>query len=394
MLINNIPVNHWEDKFEVMKVNRILTDIICDRFSSSNKIVVIYGARQTGKTTLAKDVIGRISQKSLLINADEMKYIDVLSSRDLSLIKSLVQGYDVLFIDEAQRIPDIGLNLKIIYENLPDLKVIVTGSSSLSLFENVKESLAGRKWVFQLYPISINEIKGTLSPYQLDNMLGELMIYGSYPEVYTTSNHAQKQEILEDIVNAYLYKDIFELADIKHKYKIRDLLKLLAWQIGSIVSINELSNRLGISRVAIENYIDMLEQSFVIFRLPSLSSNPRNEISKSVKIFFTDLGIRNALISNFNSFDLRNDIGALWENFVIVERMKRQEYQRKQSTKYFWRTYSGAELDLVEERDGNYYGYEIKYKKAKVKPPAKWVAYYPGSQYTYVNRDNYLEFIG
>ena len=270
----------------------------------------------------------------------------------------------------------------------------MTGSSSLGLFEKVKESLAGRKWVFQLYPISVNEIKNNLTPFELNDKLGELMIYGSYPEVYTTTNHVEKQEILEDIVNAYLYKDIFELADIKHKYKIRDLLKLLAWQIGSIVSLNELSNRLGISRVAIENYIDMLEQSFVIFRLPSLSNNPRNEISKSVKIYFTDLGIRNALISNFSAIDLRNDIGVLWENFVIVERMKSYEYQRKQATRYFWRTYSGSELDLVEERDGGYHGYEIKYKKAKFKPPAKWVNYYPGSEYTYVNQDNYLEFVG
>jgi predicted AAA+ superfamily ATPase len=377
-----------------MIINRTLTDIICDRIAESNKINVIYGARQTGKTTMAKDVISRLGQKSLLVNADEMKYIDVLSSRDSSQLGAFIQGYNVLFIDEAQRIPNIGVNLKIIYENFPYLKVLVTGSFSLSLFEKVKESLAGRKWVFQLYPISINELKNTLTPFQLNEKLGELMVYGSYPEVYVTNNHIQKQNLLDDIVNAYLYKDIFELADIKHKYKIRDLLKLLAWQIGSIVSLNELSNRLGISRVAIENYIDMLEQSFVIFRLPSLSNNPRNEISKSVKIYFTDLGIRNALINNFNSFDLRNDIGALWENFVIVERMKTFEYQRKQATRYFWRTYSGTELDLVEERDGGYFGYEIKYKKAKVNPPAKWVHNYPGSEYKYVNRDNYLEFIG
>jgi len=377
-----------------MKVKRTLTDIICDRLNSSNKIVVIYGARQTGKTTIAKDVIVQLGQKTLSLNADEMKYVDILSSRDFTQIQSLVDGYDVLFIDEAQRIPNIGINLKIIFENLPNLKVLVTGSSSLGLFEKVKESLAGRKWVFQLYSISINEMKHSLSVFQIKEKLNELMIYGSYPEVFVTKNHNQKQEILDDIVNAYLYKDIFELADIKHKYKIRDLLKLLAWQVGSIVSLNELSNRLGISRVAIENYIDMLEQSFVIFRLPSLSNNPRNEISKSVKIYFTDLGIRNALISNFNAFDLRNDIGALWENFVIVERMKSLEYQRKQSTQYFWRTYSGTELDLVEERDGNYYGVEIKYKKSKIKPPAKWVNYYPGAEYKYVNLDNFLDFIG
>ncbi|OGQ50108.1 MAG: AAA family ATPase, partial [Deltaproteobacteria bacterium RIFCSPLOWO2_02_FULL_47_10] len=276
-----------------MIVERKISDEVIKKVKNTNKIILLYGARQVGKTTLAKDIISKLGLKTLFINADEQKYNDILSSRALDRIESLVSGYQLVFIDEAQRITDIGLNLKIMVDGLPSLKIIATGSSSFELANKVSESLTGRAWTFNLYPLAVCELKKLYNEFELKSKLDDLLVFGGYPEVFTTVNHREKQNLLEEIGRSYLYKDILELATVKHSSKIKDLLKLLAFQIGSEVSINELSNSLNISRDTTERYMDLLEKSFVIFRLKGFSRNLRKEVTKMDKIFFYDLGIRN-----------------------------------------------------------------------------------------------------
>lgn len=353
---------------------------------------MIYGPRQAGKTTLSKHIIQEIGLKTLIINADQSKYIDVLSSRDLGKLRSLVAGYELLFIDEGQRIPEIGINLKILHDELPELKILVTGSSSFLLAGRVSESLAGRKKVFTLLPVSMGELAGIYNPFELNDQLEERIIFGSYPEVITTVNHFEKEEYLRDISSSFIFKDILELEMIKYPLKIRDLLKLLAYQIGSQVSIHELGTKLGMNRDTVERYLFLLEQSFVIFKLPSFSHNPRKEISKSQKYYFYDTGIRNILIDNMKFLNDRNDTGVLWENFIIAERRKYLLYNQKNVNCYFWRTYSGTEIDYVEEIIEEYFAYEIKSGKSKTRIPVSWSGEY-GSNFQIINKENYLGFI-
>jgi len=330
--------------------------------------------------------------KSLMINADQLKYIDILSSRDLKQLQSLVSGYQLLFIDEGQRIPEIGMNLKIIHDEIPDLKVLVTGSSSFLLSNRVAEALTGRKKIHTLLPVSMKELAGEYNTFELNEQLNERLIYGMYPEVITTANKIEKEEYLREITTSYLYKDILELETIRYPMKIRDLLKLLAYQMGSQVSIHELGNTLKLNRETVERYLYLLEQSFIIFPMNAFSRNPRNEVSKSVKYFFYDNGIRNMLIDNMAGLNDRNDIGALWESFIIAERKKKLLYEQYHVNTYFWRTYSGAELDFVEEKNNELTAFEIKYKKPRTKAPKAWADNY-GTAYHCITRENYLEFV-
>lgn len=361
--------------------------------SQSNKIVIIYGARQVGKTTLANQIIDRLGLKTLKINADEKKYHDILSSRDLDKIKSLVSGYELLFIDEAQRIENIGINLKILADGLKDLKIIVTGSSSFELANKIKEPLTGRVWTYTLYPLSFLELSASRNEFELNGCLDNFLIAGAYPEVFTTENLKDKKKLLEEIASSYLYKDILELESIKKSEKIYKLLKLLAFQVGREVSINELSDSLDMSSEMVRRYIDLLEKSFVIFRLSALSKNLRKEIAKKDKIYFHDLGIRNVLIDNLNSLDNRNDQGVLFENFLVAERIKKISYQEITAASYFWRAYTGSEIDYVEDREGKYDVYEFKYGKSAVRRPQKFFEMYSKSEFTVVNRENFLKFI-
>jgi len=294
---------------------------------SSNKIVIIYGARQVGKTTLANQIITKLDLKTLKINADERKYNDVLSSCDLAKLKSLVAGYELLFIDEAQRIENIGVNLKILADNLKDLKIIVTGSSSFDLANKIKEPLTGRTWTYNLYPLSFLELSESYNQFELKELLDNFLIFGAYPEIFTSENMKDKKKLLEEITQSYLYKDILELDSIKKSDKLYKLLKLLAWQIGQEVSLTELSNSLDLSYKVVEKYIELLEKSFVIYRLSAFSKNLRKEVSKKNKIYFYDLGIRNALIDNLKPISDRNDLGQLFENFLISERLKKLSYK-------------------------------------------------------------------
>ena len=374
-------------------VHRLYEKIIAEQMRLDNRIIIIYGPRQVGKTTLARLIIEKFEGKILQINADDVDYADVLSSRSLNKMRQLIDGYDLVFIDEAQQIPDIGINLKILYDSLPHLKIIVTGSSSFDLANKIQEPLTGRSWIFQLMPISVSELNLQYNRFELNNMLEDSLIFGNYPALLNIENRELKVNYLQEIVRSYLFKDVLTIGSIKYPPKLRDLVRLLAFQIGSTVSLNELANTLQIARDTVQNYIDLLEKTFVIFRLSGYSRNLRKEIVRQDKIFFYDLGIRNAVIENFAPLSNRNDGGALWENYLIVERMKSQTYRRQGANRYYWRTYTGAELDYVEEREGLVKGFEFKFNQKIARAPQSWTETYPEAAFETINRDNYLDFL-
>jgi uncharacterized protein len=374
-----------------MKIKRDLFETLTNEFSSGKNIILLYGARQTGKTTLSNDVLSQLPGKILYINADEIKYHDVLSSRDLRKLTLLTEGSDIVFIDEAQRIPDIGINLKIIHDQMPGIKLLVTGSSSLDLAGKVREPLTGRTSSYRLYPISLSELRRDMNVFELQNRLEEFMIFGLYPGIFHLNSSAQKEKYLEELASSYLYKDVLELAFIKNASKITQLLKLLALQIGSEVSLHELGKNLGLSNETVSSYIDLLEQSFIIFQLGGFSRNLRKEITKRRKIYFWDTGIRNSLLNNHSPLKLRNDSGNLWENFMVAERLKFLNNTQQRASSYFWRTYTGAEIDYVEERQGELFAYEIKFNKEILKAPVSWVENY-GDNFNCISRNNFHEF--
>lgn len=376
-----------------MMISRALLPIILNKIKSSNKGVVVYGARQAGKTTLVEELIGKLDLRTLTVNADQSKFLDILSSRSLEKISSLVAGYELLFIDEAQRIPEIGVNLKIILDNITKLKLIVTGSSSLDLASKISEPLTGRVWTYRLYPISFLEISKLHNKTELQTHLEERLVFGSYPEIFSLKGNDIKKEYLQNLSDAYLYKDLLEVGGLKNTAKIRDLLKLLAFQIGSQVSLSELGSTLNMSKDTVARYLDFLEKSFIVFRLKGLSRNLRKEVYKMDKVYFYDTGVRNIIIDNLKPLKDRNDVGQLWENFLIVERMKSLAYTQKKASIYFWRTYTGAELDYIEELGGVLTGYEFKYGSKKPKVPAGWLTAYPEAKFRPINKESYLNFI-
>lgn len=377
-----------------MKIIRVLEQQISQRLDQSNKGIVIYGPRQAGKTTLVNDLLLQKSWRTLVVNGDRRgEWWDMLVSRDLAQFKVLLGGYRAIFVDEAQRIPEIGLILKIILDEFPNMKVIVTGSSSLDLASKVSEPLTGRVTTYRLYQISIAELAGIYTGYELRESLNERLIFGSYPEIFSLHGAEAKADYLRNLTDSYLYRDLLEFGGIRNSSKIRDLLKLLAFQIGSQVSLTELANTLELSRMTVERYIDLLEKSFVVFRLSGLSRNLRKEVSKMDKIYFYDVGVRNTVIGNLNSLQSRDDAGRLWENFLMIERKKRLEYEGTLYAHYFWRLTTGAELDLVEETGGKLTGFEFKYSQKIVKAPQSWAKIYPGSEFKTINRQNYLDFV-
>lgn len=377
-----------------MKIVRaIMKDILSD-MQHGSKGVVIYGPRQVGKTTLVNDILTELKMETLVLNGDQRGgWWDSLTSRELIKIRLLVSGYQAIFVDEAQRIPEIGLSLKIILDNFPTLKVIVTGSSSLDLASKISEPLTGRINSYKLFPISQGELATVNKPIEREHALEERLIFGSYPELINITSYEAKIKYLRNLTDAYLFKDLLEFGDIRNSSKIRDLLQLLAFQIGSQVSLTELATKLELSRTAVERYIDLLEKSFVIFRLSGFNRNLRKEVTKMDKIYFYDLGIRNVLIDNLNFLSQRDDEGKLWENFLIVERIKTQSYLGSLSSFYYWRLTSGAELDFVEEQNGQLTGFEFKFGKKIVLAPHSWTNTYPQAQFICVNRANWQEFV-
>jgi len=376
-----------------MYIARKIYQSIQDKLLSSDKIVILYGPRQVGKTTLVQNILDNLPFKKLIINADEKVYSDILSSRDLSQMELLVKGYDLIFIDEAQRIPNIGINLKLLHDSFPKLKIIATGSSSFELANQVKEPLTGRTWTFTLFPIAIQELANLYNPFELSQKLPEYLVYGSYPEIFSIPNRREKISYLNELSSSYLYKDILELTSIRHTSKVNDLLRLLAFQVGSEVSLSELGSSLSMSKETVATYIDLLEQAFVVFRLSGFSKNLRKEVTKMDKIYFYDLGIRNTVINQLNPLNQRDDVGKLWENFLMIERKKLLAYQSIYAGSYFWRTYTGAELDYIEERDGKLYGYEFKYGKKIPKPPKTWLDTYQNASYRCINQENFHSFV-
>ncbi len=358
------------------------------------KVIVIYGPRRCGKTTLLKHYLKqRGSEGALFVNGEDITVHEYLSSQSIETLKRFVGNAKLLVVDEAQKVPHIGLNLKLIVDHIEGIEVVATGSSSFDLARNVGEPLTGRKYTLPLYPLAQLEIAQIENPHETTAHLESRLIYGSYPEVVTMGGDRERERYLKEIVSSYLYKDILELDGIRHADKLVRLLQLLAFQIGGEVSFTELGTQLGISKNTVERYLDLLEKAFVVFRLSGFSRNLRKEVSKNPRYYFIDVGIRNALISNFNPLSLRDDVGMLWENYIVVERRKRLAYLQIPSNDFFWRTYDRKEIDLVEERGGKLFGYEIKWGVGKAKPPTEWLKSYKNASFERIGRENYLAFI-
>lgn len=374
-------------------IPRIIEKLIIEKLLHTTKSVILYGPRQVGKTTLANHILDQLKFKTLRIDGDEKIYSDILSSRDLNKIDQLIQGYEVLFIDEAQRIENIGINLKIIIDHHPEMKILATGSSSFDLANKISEPLTGRIWSFHLFPISCEELLLQSTPFEYHRNLETYLLYGSYPELFSYPLEKDKIAYLQQISQASLYKDILEFADIKHASKITKLLQLLAYQAGNEVSLSELGNSLELSKETVNRYIDLLEKSFVIFRLGGFNRNLRKEVSKMDKIYFYDLGIRNSLVGNFTPLHLRNDSGSLWENFLIIERMKYNHYHQHYKNTYFWRVYTGAEIDYIEEGEGKLHAYEFKWKQKSSRSGDSWLKAYPDANFSLIHQENYIPFI-
>ena len=361
------------------------------------KIAILYGARRVGKTFLSKQILEkqeRAGKKCSYINCELInvkKNLETLNEQDL---KKYLGEVDFVVLDEAQNIKNAGLVLKILIDTYPEIQILATGSSSFDLANQVGEPLVGRKREFILYPLSMLEIIENSNFQTVSGNLNSILQYGLYPSVYTKSFSDAKDEI-QEIASSYLYKDILMFENIKNSSLLIDLLQLLALQVGNEVSYNELAIKLGINTRTVEKYIDLLEKCFIVFSLRALRRNLRNEVSrKSKKIYFYDLGIRNALINNFNPPVVRSDAGALWENFCIIERMKYNQSRQKSVNKYFWRMYSGQEVDYIEEYSGRFDGFEFKYSpKAKFKKPAIFLGNYENSSVKVIDSENWSEFL-
>jgi len=359
------------------------------------KVVVLYGPRQVGKTTLCKELIDSCPLRSKFINADELIYREALSSQSSQRLGEVLGNAELLIIDEAQRVPEIGLNLKIMVDMFPHAKIIATGSSSFDLANRISEPLTGRALTYTLFPISYREISETLGKLVSRSQLERWLIWGGYPAIVSTDNPVLREQLLGNLVGSSLYRDILELDGIRRSDKIINLLRLLAFQIGSEVSIAELATNLAMHRQTIEKYLELLEKSFVIFRVDGFSRNLRKEISKNSRYYFYDIGIRNSLIQNFNPLTLRQDVGQLWENFLVVERRKANQYSGRTVNSYFWRTYDQKEIDCIEEFGGKLLGYEIKWTAGNIRKTVsnEFSLAYPESILQLINRDNFEDFI-
>ncbi len=364
-----------------------------DDYLTENKVLLILGPRQVGKTTLLKNFLQKTKLKCKLVSGENIIVQDVLSSQNFDRIKEFAEGYDLLAIDEAHKIKGVGLGLKIIVDNIPGIKVIATGSSSFELLGQTGEPLTGRKRTLMLFPVAQLELNKIYNKFELKENLRDYLVFGSYPEVLTQKSRNRKIEILHELTESYLLKDILEFERIKGSRYLFNLLRMLAYQVESQVSFNELAQNLGVDVKTVARYIDLLKKSFILYEVQGYSRNLRKEITKKSKYYFYDNGVRNALIANFNDLDLRNDVGALWENFIFVERLKKREYKGIFANVYFWRTWDKQEIDLIEEREGKLFAYEIKWSKRKVKVPSQWEAAYRDSEFKVITKDNYLEFI-
>jgi uncharacterized protein len=375
-------------------IQRFLLPKITDALAPG-KVTVLYGPRQVGKTTLVTELMRIIPEPSRYVNADELLYREALGSQDRRVLRDLIGNSRVLVIDEAQRVPNIGLNLKIMIDNNPHISVVATGSASFDLANQVSEPLTGRKLTFTLYPVSYGEISASRGAFEARAQLERWMIWGGYPEIVAAESATTRTRLLGELVGSYLYRDILMFDGIRHSDKLVDLLRLLAFQIGHEVSLAELASSLALSRGTVGKYLDLLEKVFVVFRVGGFSRNMRKEISKNPRYYFFDNGVRNALINNYNSLSLRDDVGQLWENYLMVERRKANHYADRFANTYFWRTYDQKEIDCIEEREGKLFAYEFKWQgNVREATRREFVDAYPSAKVTTVTRDNFTDFLG
>lgn len=344
---------------QLMKIKRLLEQKL-PSLIQPGKVLVVYGPRRVGKTTLVKDFLKEYQGPYRFMNGEELSSQELLSQQNSAQLGQLISAVSLLVIDEAQRVPNIGLNLKILIDSFPHISIVATGSASLDIASKVEESLTGRKKTILLYPISFNELIQTYGAVDVKKQLNRWLIWGSYPETISIKSEEERSRYLDELAGSYLYKDILELDGVRHANKIVGLLRLLAFQIGNEVSLTELAGNLALNRKTVERYLDLLEKSFVIFRLGGFSRNLRKEIIKNSRYYFYDNGVRNSLIQNFSQLSLRNDVGQLWENYLMIERLKYLDYSEQRVNRYFWRTYDKKEIDLIEESGGVLHGYEFK----------------------------------
>lgn len=373
----------------IMKyLNRELTDQILNKLQA-NKVVIVYGARRVGKTMLVENILRQINEPVLILNGEDINAHDKLANRSIENYKQIVGTHKLVYIDEAQKIPEIGLKLKLMVDEIPGLKIIISGSSALDIHNIAGEPLTGRKYSFNLYALSEKEYNQIENPIEKIDKVRERLVFGNYPELLHIPDREDKIDYLNEMISSYLLKDILVFEKIKNSQKIFNLLRLIAFQIGGEVSLQELGKQLSISKNTVEKYLDLLSKVYILHKIEGFSRNLQKEITKNSRWYFLDNGIRNAVIANFNSIESRNDIGQLWENYMISERIKYLEYNKISSNNYFWRTYEQQEIDWVEEREGKLLGYEFKWKETKVKEPSQWKKAYPEASFNVIHLNNF-----
>ncbi len=365
-----------------------------EQLLGKNKVLLILGTRRVGKTFLINAIQQKYKNPVVVLNGEDFEVQELLKKRTSANYKKIIGSAGLLILDEAQVIPEIGKILKFMIDSIPHLTILATGSSSFDLLNKAGEPLTGRQIQFNLYPLAQLELKESESYLETVQNLEERLVYGSYPELLQLNAYTEKSNYLQQLIQSYLLKDILAFEGIRQSDKIIRLLRLIAYQVGSEVSYNELAGQLGISKNTVENYLDLLSKVFIIYRLSAYSTNQRKEVSKSSKWYFFDNGIRNAIINDFRLPDLRNDIGILWENYIISERIKRNSYLKENAQFHFWRNYNQQEIDLIEIKEGKIYAYEFKYSPdKKVKVPAGFAKAYPNATFEKISRDNYLDWI-
>ena len=372
-------------------ISRSLLSVLEERLFEG-RVLVVYGARQVGKTTLVRELLGGFDGPKAYLNCDEPDVREALEGRTSTELEHFFGSARLVVIDEAQRVRDIGLTLKLAVDAMPERQIVATGSSSFELANRASEPLTGRKYEFHLHPLSLEELEAGETGMESRRLLDSRLVFGMYPAV-ATSGSDRAAEILRELAASYLYKDVLAWRDIRRPEVLDKLLRALALQVGGEVSFTELSSLLGVDKVTVENYLEVLEQAFVVFRLMPFSRNLRNELKKLRKVYFWDVGIRNALINNLNPVGMRTDAGALWENFVIVERIKAMQNARRDFSAYFWRTHQQEEVDYIEERDGGLLAAEIKRRARKVRLPKAFTKAYPEAETAIVTPDSLREFL-
>lgn len=371
-------------------LRNISTPLLKDCFTK--KAILLLGARQVGKTTLLKNLFNKSDKKLLWLDAENADIPLIFENATATRLQQIVNNNEVVIIDEAQKITNIGSVLKLFTDYLPTIQVIATGSSAFDLKNKANEPLTGRKWEYFLFPLSFSEMANHTNLLEEKRNLNHRLVFGAYPEIVTST--ADWERKLKLLVDSYLYKDVLLWSGLKKPEKIVDLLRLLAYQIGSEVNYNELGNKLGLKNETIENYITILEQTFIIFKLPSYSTNKRKELRKGKKIYFFDCGVRNALINDYRLIEIRQDAGQLFENYIISELYKKDNYDNSNGKFYFWRTADQQEVDLVIEKNGTLHTYEIKWNdKAKARLSKTFSGNYPNNSFSVIHKDNYWEYL-